>query len=154
MSSGRRIRYTLGTFPASLDAITTAEPAVEPIAARYLIALIAGLLVGVVLFVDVPVRRIGARYLVPLVAAVIAGVIAFCFVPEPLPELTRSEFLAEVRAGHVREVEIEDQDIIIAESSTRGRFRTAFHRREDIDLPAELRALGVEVRFSKSPPGV
>jgi len=99
-------------------------------------------------------RPIAARHLFALVAALIAGVTAFYLVPEPLPELTRAEFMTEVRAGHVRRVEIEDQQVIIGESSTRGEFRTEFDRYKDVDLPAELRALGIEVLFSTSPPGI
>jgi hypothetical protein len=68
--------------------------------------------------------------------------------PKPLPELTRAEIMAELRAGHVRKIEIEDQDVIIG-SSTRGEFRTGFNGREDVDLPAELRNLGVEVAVSR-----
>ena len=89
-----------------------------------------------------------------LVATAIVGVTAVFLTPKPLPELTRAEFMAEVRAGHVRDIEIEDQDIIIGKSSTRGEFRTGFNRKEDAGLPAELRNLGVAVRFSKSSLGV
>ena len=99
-------------------------------------------------------RRIGLRHLLSLIAALIAGVVAFHFVPEPLPELTRAEFMAEVLAGHVRRVEIRDQEVIIAESATRGEFRTAFDRRDDGKLPNQLRALGIEVWFTRSPPGI
>ena len=100
------------------------------------------------------VRPIAARHLFALVAALIAGVTAFYLVPEPLPELTRAEFMAEVRAGHVRRVDIEDQQVIIGESSTRGKFRAEFDRNKDVNLPAELRALGIEVLFSESPLGI
>lgn len=99
-------------------------------------------------------RRIAVRHAFALVAALIAGVTAFHYIPEPLPELTRAEFMAEIQAGHVRRIEIEDQEIIIGKSSTRGEFRTGFDRSEDAGLPAELRAIGVEVWFSKSPPGI
>jgi hypothetical protein len=71
----------------------------------------------------------------------------FCLVLEPLPELTHAEFMAEVRAGHVHRVEIKDQEVIIGESSTRGEFRAEFDRYKDVNLPAELRALGIEVLF-------
>ena len=54
----------------------------------------------------------------------------------------------------VRKIEIEEQEIILGKSSTRGEFRTDFNRKEDVDLPAELRTLGVEVWFSKSSLGV
>jgi hypothetical protein len=70
--------------------------------------------------------------------------------PAPLPELTRSEFLAEAHAGHIRRIEIEDQDVIIGESAARGAFRTRFDKDRDAGLPDQLRSLGIEVRFSKS----
>ena len=54
-------------------------------------------------------RRIGT------VVATIAGVVAFRYLPEPLPELTREELLAEIRAGRVQQVDIEDQDIMTEE---------------------------------------
>jgi|SRR5580704_12912663 hypothetical protein len=94
------------------------------------------------------------RSLLALVAAVLVGAVAFYLVPPPLPELTRAEFMDEVRAGHVRRVEIEDQEVILSESSTRGEFRTGFDKTRDAGLPDELRALGIEVWFSKSPPGI
>ena len=62
--------------------------------------------------------------------------------------------MTEVRAGHVRRVEIEDQQVVVGESSTRGEFRTEFDRYKDVDLAAELRALGIEVLFSESPLGI
>jgi hypothetical protein len=37
---------------------------------------------------------------------------AFWFVPKPLPELSRAEFMDEVHAGQVRRVEIEDQQYL------------------------------------------
>ena len=116
------------------------------------IAILAAAAVAAVI-VDT-MRPSAARHLFALVAALIVGVIAFHLVPEPLPELTRAEFMAEVRAGHVRRVEIREQEVIIGESSTRGKFRTEFDRNKDADLPAELRALGIEVLFSESPPGI
>jgi hypothetical protein len=99
-------------------------------------------------------RPIALRRLFAVIVAAIAGVAAFYLVPEPLPELTRAEFMEEVRAGHVRRVEINDQEVIIAESSTRGRFRTGFDKAGDAGLPNELRALGIEVWFTRSPPGI
>ena len=94
------------------------------------------------------------RRLFALIIAVIAGVAALHFAPEPLPELTRAEFLDEVRAGHVRGIEIEDQEVIIGESTTRGRFRSDFSRARDVGLPDELRSLGIEAWFTRSPPGI
>lgn len=94
------------------------------------------------------------RRILILLFAAIAGVVAYHYVPEPLPEISRAEFLAEVRAGHVQTIEIEDQEVILSESTTLGAFRTGFDRRQDADLPDQLRALGVEVWFSKSAPGI
>jgi hypothetical protein len=94
------------------------------------------------------------RRLLSLIAAVLVGVVVSEWLPPPLPELTRAEFMDEVRAGHVQRIEIEDQEVILSESSTRGEFRTGFDKTRDAGLPDELRALGVEVWFSKSPPGI
>ena len=94
------------------------------------------------------------RRLLALVAAVLVGAVVFHLLPPPLPELTRAEFMDEVRAGHVRRIEIEDREVILSESSTRGEFRTGFDKTRDAGLPDELRAVGVEVWFSKSPPGI
>jgi hypothetical protein len=98
--------------------------------------------------------RLSARTVVALVLAVIAGIVAAWLVPPPLPELSRREFMDQVRAGHVHRVEIEDQEVIIGESTTRGRFRSNFDKVRDARLPDQLRALGVEVRSSTSPLGI
>jgi hypothetical protein len=98
--------------------------------------------------------RISPRAALALVAAAIAGVTAFYLVPKPLPELSRAEFIDEVRAGHVHSVVIEDQELITGVSSTRGRFRTGFCKAEDGRLPAELHTFGVEIRFEKWRPGL
>jgi hypothetical protein len=74
--------------------------------------------------------------------------------PKPLPEISRAEFLPEVREGRVRKVVIEDRQGIIGASTTRGPFRAAFHDREDAALVTELRAMGVEVAFEESGPGL
>jgi len=87
--------------------------------------------------------------------AVLVGVIAAWFTFQHIPpELSRAEFMAEVRAGHVHKVIIKDEEVITGESSTRGPFRTAFKKAEDAKLVTELRALGVEVIFEKSPEGL
>src|SRR4051812_19353325 len=99
-------------------------------------------------------RRISARRILAVLAAVLAGIVAYHYVPEPLPELTRAELMAEARAGHIRGVSIEDQDIILGESVSSGRFRSPFDRRRDAGLTDELHALGVEVRYTRSPPGI
>jgi hypothetical protein len=98
--------------------------------------------------------RISVRTVVKLVLAALAGIFAFWLVPEPLPELSRAEFMDEVRAGHVPRVEIEDQQVILSESTIRGPFRTGFNQTRDAGLPDELRAFGVKVWFSRSPPGI
>ena len=98
--------------------------------------------------------RVSLRTIIEIALAVIAGAVAFSLMPDPLPALSRAEFMDEVRAGHVRRVEIEDQQVIIGESTTRGEFRTDFDRHDDARLPDELRAMGVEVWFSQSPPGI
>jgi hypothetical protein len=94
------------------------------------------------------------RRTLALLAAVVAGVTAYRLVPKPLPELTRAELMAEVRAGRVRAIEIEDQQVILGQSSARGKFRSTFNRKTDFALPAELRACGVDVRFSESSLGI
>ena len=98
--------------------------------------------------------RVSVKAVVKLILAVIAGLVAYWFVPPPLPEISRAEFMEEVRAGHVQKVEIEDQEVILSESTSRGPFRTDFDRKADAALPDELRALGIEVWFSKSPPPI
>jgi hypothetical protein len=79
--------------------------------------------------------RLSARTIVTLILAVIAGIVAAWLVPPPLPELSRREFVDEVRAGHVRRVEIEDQEVILSESTTRGPFRTNFDKVRDAGCP-------------------
>jgi hypothetical protein len=53
--------------------------------------------------------RISRRVLIELGLALMAGIAVYWFMPGPLPELTRGEFLEEVHAGHVSKIEIEDQ---------------------------------------------
>jgi hypothetical protein len=98
--------------------------------------------------------RKSARTIVLLVLSGLAGVVAFWLVPEPLPELSRADFMDEVRAGHVHRIEIEDQEVILSESTTRGPFRADFDKARDAGLPDELRALGVEIWYTRSPPGI
>jgi hypothetical protein len=90
--------------------------------------------------------RLGVLFLL----SVLAGWWAFKHVPPPLPELSRAEFMAEVRAGHVRQVTVEDRQVIVSESSTRGAFRTEYKEPADVNLVGELRAQGVEVVFDTS----
>ena len=94
--------------------------------------------------------KVSPRLGVLVIISVLAGWLAFKHVPPPLPELSRREFLDEVRAGHVRKVIIEDHQVIVSESSTRGSFRTAYKEPEDANLAAELRTQGVEVLFDTS----
>ena len=60
----------------------------------------------------------------------------------------------EVRAGRLRKIEIQDQDVIIGESTSRGAFRTAFDRAQDADLLDMLRSLEIEIWYSESGLGV
>ena len=94
------------------------------------------------------------RRFILLIIATAAGIAAALLMPPPLPELSRDEFLDEVRAGHVRKIEIADQAVIVGQSTVRGEFRTGFDRCKDRGLPDELRAMGVEIWYSKSPPGI
>jgi hypothetical protein len=98
--------------------------------------------------------RKSARTIVLLALSGLVGVVAFLLVPEPLPELSRGEFMDEVRAGHVHRIEIKDQQVILSESTTRGPFRADFNKVRDAGLPDELRALGVEIWYTRSPPGI
>jgi hypothetical protein len=100
------------------------------------------------------VMKVPPRVLVSAVLAVIAGWAAFRSVPRPLPELLRTEFLVEIREGHVRKVVVEDHEVITGVSTTRGPFRTAFKKQSDQALVTELRSLGVEVEFEESTPGL
>ena len=97
---------------------------------------------------------ISVKTIARLAFAVIAGIVAYRLVPAPLAELTRSEFMDEVRAGRLRKIEIQDQDVIIGESTARGAFRTAFDRVRDADLVDNLRSLGIEIWYSESGPGL
>jgi hypothetical protein len=54
--------------------------------------------------------------------------------PNRFPELSRAEFLDEVRAGPVRKIEIEDQEVILSESTTRVCFRSGFDKNRDAQL--------------------
>jgi hypothetical protein len=85
--------------------------------------------------------------------AVVAAWLTFHLLSQPAPklppEITREEFLSEVRGGHVHEVTIWDRSVITGRSSTRGNFRTAVHA-DDRNLASELRAEGVEVLEKES----
>lgn len=96
-------------------------------------------------------RKRRRRLLLTALLAVAIGVIATLLVPKPWPEISRSEFLVEVRSGHVQEIEIHDDETILAVSSTRGRFRTAIKPGET-QLLDELRARGIRILYSSSGP--
>lgn len=98
--------------------------------------------------------RFSPRHVVTLLLAVIAGAVAFHYVPEPLPEISREEFLAEVKAGHVPKVEIYEEEWMLSESTEIGPFRTPYDRKRDAGLADQLRAVGIEVWYSYSPPGI
>ena len=73
---------------------------------------------------------------------------------QALPGISREQFLAEVRAGHVNRVVIQDEQLITSASSTRGAFTTPYHKSRDAQLVLELRARGIEVVFETSAPGL
>ncbi|HEV2200185.1 MAG TPA: hypothetical protein VGR73_10205 [Bryobacteraceae bacterium] len=92
-----------------------------------------------------------ARKWILAVLALAAGVAAALMVPKPLPELSRAEFLAEVRGGHARKITIVDGQVITGVSTARGEFRTAYKSNaKEKQLLAELRDLGVEIVSDKS----
>lgn len=93
------------------------------------------------------------RRIVVLILSVSAGVVAFFFVPKPLPELSRQELIAEVQAGYVREVVIVDREVVRGVSTRRGPFRVVL-RRGDNSLVDELSAMGMKVRFERTPLGL
>lgn len=95
--------------------------------------------------------KLKPRIVVSAVFAVLAGWLAFQHVPPPLPELSRAEFLAEVGAGRIRKIVVEDRQVIVGEDSARGEFRTPYNEREDANFLNDLRAQGVEVLFEQSP---
>jgi len=94
-----------------------------------------------------------ARWIVALVVGAFAAFLTYRHVSK-VPELSRTEFLLEVVQGHVHSVTVEDEEVIVGESSTRGAFRTSYRKAEDSDLADELRARGVQVVFEKSTPGL
>jgi len=98
---------------------------------------------------DQPDRKRRRRLLLTALLAVVIGVIAALLVPKPWPEISRSEFLVEVRSGHVQEIEINDGETILAVSTTRGRFRTAI-KPSETQLLAELLARGIRILYSSS----
>ena len=89
--------------------------------------------------------------IVPL--AVAAGLGAFVLIPKPLPELSRQELIAEVQSGNVREVVVDDSQMVTGFSTRRGPFRVVLPH-GDTSLIDELSAMGVEVRFEKEPLGL
>src|SRR5215831_8486315 len=88
-----------------------------------------------------------------IILSAIAGGVAFFLVPKPLPELSRQELIAEVRSGYVQEVVIVDGEVLTAVSKRRGAFRVDL-RRGGKSVLDELRAMGVEVKFETTPPGL
>ena len=93
------------------------------------------------------------RLVILLILSVAAGVTAFFLVPKPLPELSRQELIAEVKAGYVHQVVVVDQEVITGVSTKRGPFRAPL-RRGDTSLIDELSAMGVEVKFETTPLGL
>ena len=92
-------------------------------------------------------RSSRARIAISALLAVLVGIAAMYVIPKPLPELSRAEFLAEVRSGHVQRVTI-DGDVIVAASSARGEFRTSL-KPDESGVLAELRSRGVEIEYAE-----
>ena len=94
-----------------------------------------------------------ARVLIAALVAVVVGLLVYRIVPRPLAELTRAEFLSEVRNGHVRRIQIDADHIITGTSTTLGPFRVMSPANEP-ELLAELRARGIEITYEKSALGL
>jgi len=82
-----------------------------------------------------------------------AGLATVFFLPKPLPELSRQELVAEVRAGNVREVIIVDREMARAVSTRRGPFRVVLPP-GDRSLIDELSKMGVAVKYETTPLGL
>jgi hypothetical protein len=93
------------------------------------------------------------RLILVTILSVAAGAGAFLLVPKPLPEWSRQELIDEVRAGYVHEVVVVDGDTVEAVSARQGKFRVDL-RRTDKSLIDELSAMGVDVKFETTPPGL
>lgn len=84
-----------------------------------------------------------------LVLAIIStavGVFVVHIMPKPLPELSRAEFLVEIRSGHLQKITI-DGDVITSTSTTRGEFRTSLKPNAD-QLLKELKDRGIEIEYA------
>jgi hypothetical protein len=90
------------------------------------------------------------RRVILVVLSVLAGVMAYHYVPRPLPEFSHADLMEEVRAGRVHRLVVEDEDILLGESSLRGEFRSPYSKSNDAGFLENLRALGVEVVFETS----
>ena len=94
-----------------------------------------------------------AKLVIAIVVGGFAALVTYRHVAKT-PELSRTEFLLEVQEGHVHSITVEDEEVIVGESSTRGAFRTSYRKADDADLADELRARGIQVVFEKSTPGL
>jgi hypothetical protein len=94
-----------------------------------------------------------SRRFIVLVLSITAGLVAYSLVPEPLPEWSAQDLIAEARAGYVRQVVVVDREIIRAVSTRRGAFRVVLPT-GDKSLIEELSAMGVEVKFETTPLGL
>jgi len=81
-------------------------------------------------------------------AGLLAAVATSRFLQRLAPEISQTEFLAELDGRHVDKVVIRDRELISGTSSTRGAFRVRMP--VDDDLVKELRARGVVVEFETS----
>ena len=100
-------------------------------------------------------KRVWLKLWIAVIVGVAAALLTYLLLLHTaLPRISREQFLAEVRAGHVSKVVIEDEQVITSSSSTRGAFATPYDRSSDGQLLLELRARGIEVVFEKSAPGL
>ena len=81
-------------------------------------------------------------------AGLLAAVATSRFLQSLPPEISKTEFLAELDGRHLDKVVIRDRELISGTSSTRGAFRVRMP--VDDDLVKELRARGVVVEFETS----
>jgi len=102
----------------------------------------------------VPENVMKRRQWIPaLMLAVLAGIATFFLIPKSLAEMSRQDLLAEAQAGKVRRVVIVDGDVVEGVSARLGPFRVML-KPDDRTLVDELKAMGVTVRFEKTPLGL
>jgi hypothetical protein len=91
------------------------------------------------------------RVVISGLVAVVFGLAATLLVLRLIPrEVSREQFLIEVRQRHLKEATIYPKDhIVVADYGNPGAIRTVLAE-DDQTFATELRALGVEVTFGTS----